>query len=320
MAAAAPDRATATVEEAQAHAVPAGHVAGPPLRALDLPLRGGDPAGLVGVGVAEHQLLHVAAQPDQLAVRRVGEHRVEDELRVLELGHRLQQRHEPDPGDPRGQVDQAGLACQHHGSEDVVGVVGHRDDVALDHTRPQRVEPPADRAERLSRDRALLVERQRAASQRPTAGQLLAEHLGPRVRRELGVRRGQLADAIEQLPHRVVVLARVLADVERGQREPGGRDGPDQPLELAARDHRTLVLQHRPVQAQQVVEQLGVVGIVTPVDVPAATGDAALGQAEPHVHAGQEQPVGLLRVEPPIARLDLRQGRQQGGDAGGELG
>ena len=60
------------------------------------------PAVLVGVGVAEHDLLHVAAQRDQPAVRRVAEQVVEDRAGLAQLVDRLQQRHEADPGDVAG--------------------------------------------------------------------------------------------------------------------------------------------------------------------------------------------------------------------------
>ncbi len=61
-AATAADRAAAAVEEAQVDPVPGGDVAQPALRAVDLPLRGRDARGLVGVAVAEHHLLQVPAQ------------------------------------------------------------------------------------------------------------------------------------------------------------------------------------------------------------------------------------------------------------------
>ncbi len=76
-AAAAADGAAAAVEEPQPHPVAVGDVAQSALGAVDLPLAGGDAAELRGVGVAEHDLLHVAAQRDELAVRGVGEHLVE---------------------------------------------------------------------------------------------------------------------------------------------------------------------------------------------------------------------------------------------------
>ena len=77
-AAAAADGAAAAVEEAQPYAVAVGDVAQPALGAVDLPLGGGDAAELGGVGVAEHDLLDVAAQGDEPPVGGVGEHLVED--------------------------------------------------------------------------------------------------------------------------------------------------------------------------------------------------------------------------------------------------
>ncbi len=71
-AAAAADRAAAAVEEPQPYAVAARDVAQLALGAVDLPLRGRDAGLLVGVRVAQHHLLHVAAQRDQPAVGRVG--------------------------------------------------------------------------------------------------------------------------------------------------------------------------------------------------------------------------------------------------------
>ena len=60
---AAADRATSTVEEPQHDAVLAGDVAQRALRPVDLPLGRGDSRVLGGVGVAEHDLLHVTPRP-----------------------------------------------------------------------------------------------------------------------------------------------------------------------------------------------------------------------------------------------------------------
>ena len=66
----APDRAAAAVEQPQPHAVLGADVAQLPLRPVDLPLRRRDPGALVGVRVAEHDLLQVAAVAHLLPVRR----------------------------------------------------------------------------------------------------------------------------------------------------------------------------------------------------------------------------------------------------------
>ena len=67
-AAAAPHRPAAAVEQPQPHAVLGRDVAQLALRPVDLPLRRGDPGALVGVGVAQHDLLQVAAVAHLLAV------------------------------------------------------------------------------------------------------------------------------------------------------------------------------------------------------------------------------------------------------------
>ena len=100
---------------------------------------------------------------------------------------------------------------------------------------------------------------------------------------QVGVRRTELADAVEQLADGLVVLGGVLADVERRQGQAGGGDGPDQPLDLAGRHDRALVREHRAVEQQQVVEQLGVVGVVATRHVPSAADDALLGEPEADV-------------------------------------
>ncbi len=123
-AAAAADGAAAAVEEAQPYAVAVGDVAQQALGAVDLPLGGGDAAELGGVGVAEHDLLDVAAQRDQAPVGGVGEHLVEELVGDLQLVGGLQQRHDADLGPAGVQVDQSGLAGEDGGGEDVVGA-GH---------------------------------------------------------------------------------------------------------------------------------------------------------------------------------------------------
>jgi hypothetical protein len=84
-AAAAADRAAAAVEQPQPHAVPVRHVAQLALGQVDLPLAGGDAGLLVRVAVAEHDLLHVPAQPHDQPVGRVVEQLVEDGVGLAQL-------------------------------------------------------------------------------------------------------------------------------------------------------------------------------------------------------------------------------------------
>ena len=146
-AAAAPDRAAAAVEQPQPHAVPGGHVTQRPLRLVDRPLAGGDAGLLVGVRVAEHHLLQVAAGADDLPVRRQGQHLVEQVAAGVQLGRGLQQRHDADPGPAGVDVDQPGLAGQHGRGQHVVDAQGHRDDVRLDDLGAEPVLRVADRVE-----------------------------------------------------------------------------------------------------------------------------------------------------------------------------
>ena len=139
-AAAAPDRAATAVEEPQPHAVAHRDVTQLALGPVDLPLGGRDARLLVRVGVAEHHLLHVPAQRDEPAVRRVDEQVVEDPAGLPQLAHGLEQRHEPDAGDLVVQVDEAGLTGEQDGREQVVGAARHRDDVALAHLRAEVVQ------------------------------------------------------------------------------------------------------------------------------------------------------------------------------------
>ncbi len=109
--AAAPDRATSAVEQAQMDAVLFGRVAQESLRLVDLPLRGGDPAFFVGVRVAEHHLLEVAAQLDDPAVRTDIQQPVEQFAGLSELGDGLEQRDEADASEVLIEIDEPGLAA-----------------------------------------------------------------------------------------------------------------------------------------------------------------------------------------------------------------
>ena len=95
-AAAASDRPAPAVEQAQPHAVPGRDVAQRALGLVDLPLGRGDAGLLVRVGVAEHHLLHVAAQLHDQPVRRVGQQIADHLARAAQLVDGLEQRDEPD--------------------------------------------------------------------------------------------------------------------------------------------------------------------------------------------------------------------------------
>lgn len=99
---------------------------------VDGPRGAGDAAELVGVGVADHHLLDVAAQLDEAAIGRDRQQLVEDGPGLAQLVDRLEERDHAEASDPVVHVDQTGLSRQHHDREEIVGAAGHGDDVALD--------------------------------------------------------------------------------------------------------------------------------------------------------------------------------------------
>ena len=254
---AAADRAAAAVEETQPHAVRNGHVTQGTLRAVDRPLRGGDARLLVGVGVAEHDLLHVAAQRDEAPVGRVAQQLIEHPTGVAQLVNGLEQRHEADAGDTAVEVDQTRLAGEQHGGEYVVGAAGHRHDVALARLGSESIERVAHRREDSQRSLTGLVEVGRGRGQRAAPGKLLAQQGETVLARQVGVAPGQLTEPVEQLGERVVVGVGVLAHVERGQVQAEGGDRSDQSVHASGRGQLAAVGRQRLAHQRQVVEQLG---------------------------------------------------------------
>ena len=173
-------RTAAAVEQPQDDTVLAGHVAQGALGAVDLPLGRGDARVLGRVGVAEHDLLHVAARRHDPAVGRVAQQGREQRTGRLELGDGLEQRGEPDPRHRRGVgtagVDESGLAGEDHDGEEVVDVVGHRDDVGLHGVAAVGVQGHPDGVEDVE-DRGGLGGQVVAdgTDQRATAGHLVGE-------------------------------------------------------------------------------------------------------------------------------------------------
>src|SRR5690606_13028755 len=184
------------------------------------PRAGPPPRGLVGGGVAEHALLAVPTQPYQPPVAGHGEQVVQEAGRTAQLLDGLQQRRETQVGErpvAGPQVDQAGLPGQDDGGQDVVGTLGHRDDVGLDDVRAVGLPGPAD----LLEDGQGAVPRCGRPEQRPAGGQLAHEDVlapGPVQARVGDV---QLADVVQETADGGVVGVGVLADVEGGEVQPG---------------------------------------------------------------------------------------------------
>jgi hypothetical protein len=90
--AAATDRAAAAVEEPQPDAVLAGHLDQRQLGPVERPVGGEVAAVLVAVGVAEHDLLRLAAGADQRPVEGLVEHRLQRRTGGGEVVDGLEQR------------------------------------------------------------------------------------------------------------------------------------------------------------------------------------------------------------------------------------
>ena len=280
-AAAAADGAAAAVEEPQPYAVPAGHVAQLALGPVDLPLRGRDAGLLVGVGVAEHHLLHVAAQGDQAAVRRVGEQVVEDASAGLaQLGDRLQQRHEADPARRRAcRSTSPASRASSDGGEHVVGAAASSRRCSSRTTSGPKRSSASRTVVKTPRVRAPASSScGRAGRQRTAAGELLAQQREPVAARQVGVAPGQLAEPVEELGERVVVRVGVLADVQGGQVQPERGDradaaGPAGP----SRGQRRRGGRAASRASAQVGEQLAGAEVVAARPVRGARGDPRAG-------------------------------------------
>ncbi len=287
------------MEQAHPDAVLGGDVAELALGLVDLPLAGHHAGFLVGVRVAEHDLLHVAAQPDQFAVGRVGEQLVDDLGRGAQLLHGLQQRREADLGVGRlaEEVDQAGLAGQHGGGQDVVGAAGHGDDVGLDDVGAVGAQGPADLPEDVVRAVSDAVELDRVAGERAAGGELRAQHLEPLGAAQFRVPDAGAAQAVHELPDGVVVVVGVLADVQGGQVQAEGGDGAADPGQRAVGGEGGVVVPQRPLQQAELGEELRGGGVVAARLVRGSGRDPPAGVDQLGLDAGELEPVGLLRVQ-----------------------
>ena len=134
--AAATDRAAAAVEQAESDVAAFGDGNEGSLRPIQLPLGRQVAAVLVGVGVADHDLLPALAALDDLFVSRMFEHGGQGGVRVAEVGDGLEQRHDVDGARYTSRFDvdphEPDLFEQHGHLEDVADRFGHRDDVVRD--------------------------------------------------------------------------------------------------------------------------------------------------------------------------------------------
>ena len=304
-----------------------GDVAQAALGLVDLPLAGHHARVLVGIGVAQHDLLVVAAQAHHLAVGGVAEQLVEDLTGRAQLGHLLEQRHEADVGAllvPAGDPDQACLARQQSRRQHVVGPMGHGDDVGLDDGGAVQAVGVTDLAEHVVRGAGGVIEDRlvigdHRTHQRATARQLGGEHRGALGPAELLVRGVQLPHPVEQAGEHLVVLLRVLAHVERGQVQSGtgqhllgDRQGP-------VGDPGAAVAAQRVPQNGEIRLELLAVGVVLAVHVRFAGADALPGGGQLGAHGAELEPVGLLLEQALLDLVDIGPVLEVRLDAGPQL-
>ncbi len=287
------------MEQPDTDAVLGRHVPEVALGLVDLPLAGHHAGFLVGVRVAQHDFLDVAAQPDQVAVGRNGQQLVHDLRRGTQLLHGLQQRREPDlgVGSFAEQVDQACLAGQDGRSQDVVRATGHGNDVGLDDVRTIRAQGAADLTEDVVRAVSDAVELNRVAGQRPAGGQLRAQHLEAFLAAQLHVADAGATQPVHQLADGVVMVVGVLADVQGGQVQPEGRDGAADAGQRAVGGERRRVVAEGQLQQFKVGQEFLGGAVVAAVFVVGVCGHTLARVDELGLDAREFEAVRLLCIE-----------------------
>ena len=208
----------ATVEEPQPDSGLARRLDQVQLCPVQRPVRGQVAAVLVGVGVAEHDFLAVAAGGHHRAVQRKVQRRFENRRSTLQVVDGLEQRHDTDwrVRLASGGVQQAGLLEQDGRLEHVRHRLAHRDDVVGHRVRSEH----PDRTRRRGHDVELLAgelgEFGSIPDQRPAGGQLGDQQLDPLG---LGQRPvvGMHTGPRQQLGDHLLVHVGVLPQVQSGQ-------------------------------------------------------------------------------------------------------
>ena len=271
--------AAAAVKKADAYAGLPADADQRRLRAVQRPEAGQNPAVLVAVAVADHHLLHevIAAALAPLFLQAPHGHRMleegaQDVRAAREVVDRLEQRHDRQAaGQTVRRADrEADFASEQVGDEQVGQAARHADD-----QRAETFGPATARGARPASGRCAAPRRLRAAGPRPGASRHVGAQKRPR-RRELAVQEIEPAWFVpvlvvglvesggrQQLRHREIVEAAVLADVERGQmkseRLHAADDRPDRLVGQAPGADRD----ERFVQQLKIGEQLvGVLDIV----------------------------------------------------------
>ena len=227
-----PDRATTAMEKPQADSRLGCGVAQSTLREMNFPLRRRDARVLVGVGVAQHDLLHIPLRSKETPIGAIGQECVEDDVGVAQLIDCLQQRHEAHHGRAAIGVDEPGFPSQDDGCQDIIGSLGHGDDARFHCPGPEAIDGFPGGDEGAVGGRCLLIQGGRRRCQRSPGAQLRAQH------REAGrciegCEVHVVIDAADELSHGEAVLIGVFSDVQGCQGQADGRDHADGPIEDA---------------------------------------------------------------------------------------
>ena len=279
------DGAAPPVEDPYGDAGLVGDLPDRPQGLVDLPLRRGDPAVLVGVRVADHHLLGTAPEVHDPPVGLYGEERPEGRADGAQVVDRLEQRNESDPGRVMGQVDEPHLAGQDDRGQDVLDALCHRDDVALDDLVAIPVHDGPEHAEECE---GTGVVGGAGGCEGSPALQFGGQQGGPL----LGGRAGVVeVVGSEQGGQGIVVAVGVLPDVHGRNVEADHPQDPADPREDAVRQEAPAVVAQRLLDHRQVGVQ--VVGRA----VAGTAGVAVGGGDETPPDGFAPDPVGLRPVD-----------------------
>ncbi len=246
--AAAPDAPAAPVEQFQPDVLRPAQVAEPLLGEIHAPVRGEIAAVFAAVGIAEHDLLVIAAPGEGGAVVRHGEQCGHDPRRVFEIVHRLEQ------GDDVHVIfDPDGVRQQQQGQH-VAGRGAHAGDHGVDHRRAILGVRGGDHApgsdDLVGRRGKIRLDREQRARIDD-----LAEQLGLLfIFRQRQVIRADLVLA-QDFVEGGGVQARILPDFERDEVQPEQVDLPDQPVQHPTRRPLAAPLAQAVRQQAQIVAQ-----------------------------------------------------------------
>ena len=210
-------------------------------------------AVLVGVGVAEHDLLDVAAGAQVFAVERQRPEVFEDVGAVREVLDGFKQRDDVN-------ATQADLFKQDHGLQNVGDGPGHGDDALRDRGLAQVPDGTCGGGEDAHFFACDVAKLSLCTQQRARGAQLLDEHLHAVLLHKRSIVRAHAGNT-QHFAHDFFEGFGVLAQVKRVQVEAEGGHGGAQAVQPVVGNNRAAVGAQRGVDHVQVCEQLAGVGV-----------------------------------------------------------